>query len=326
MGNNNSQPRVVVKAKGRGPIPPAIQLLQNPEFLNTGITTPAMLTGTAAAYPPPIMPVPLANPMAAPPMMATATTTDTVLSGPMLPPRLPPVPMIDHPMQPGIYGATAVGPSVAETYVVQHQPFVAGGGPGYLDEAAIFNASAPMQPSPMPSPQPSPPATMQQQQLFLQQQQHSLTPPLPAGYADQTEFYQGNAAYANDNEASDDDDSGSYTSFEEEVFVAPARRDLPIPSYTQRRSPNFMPTATTRIRDSPQPLFVREATPPLYVRESPTPLSARTRAAYAAVETPYDRYNRSRAYERYQERVNSRMSAYEQVPDRYGFYPNAYRI
>jgi len=313
MGNNNSQPKMTIRARGRGPIPPALLNLQNGVEYG-GIPTSTVVTTQSAM--PPMMPMgmpmgmptyPVGGPVMAPPVMATATTTDTVISGPMLPPRLPPVPVIEHPMQPGIYGATQVGPSTYETQIFSQAPFVAN--QPFLEETTItHHATAP----PQPSPQPSPPVTYQQQQL-------QQMPPLPAGYANQMEYYQGNAAYASDNE--DEDDTASYTSFEEEVYVMPTRRDLAPPVYSRRSSPNFAPTF---IRESPPPYSTRDSPPPSGL--SGIPLSARTRSAISYAESPYERYGRSRAFERYQERVNSRMSSYDQMPDQYGFYPNAYRI
>jgi len=202
-----------------------------------------------------------------------------------------------------------MGPSTYETQVYSAPPFVANQ-PFYEEEATIINATA-LQ----PSPQPSPPVTYQQQQLLQQM------PPLPTGYANQTEYYQGNAAYASDND--EEDDTASYTSFEEEVYVVP-RRDLAPPTYSRRASPSQFSRTPTFIRESPPPYSrIRDSPPPA---AASIPLSARTRSAYTYAESPYERYGRSRAFDRYQERVNSRMSSYDQMPDQYGFYPNAYRI
>jgi len=330
----NQQPKMTIKAKGRGPMPVGFMPGQMGPMTGVPMGYPTTTTVRTVGVPPQYVPPPVVPtyPVAAP--MAT-TITETASTMPMLPPRLPAVPYIEYPMQPGVFTTVQAGPSMVETHTVQQPPYIA---TPMLDETFI-TATAPPTPSPMRTPQQSP----QMAQMTYTQ----APPPLPVGYEQVDELFTSGRAqemYATDNEREDDTDS--YTSYEEEIYTAPPRRPALSTYSRQQRSPNYSPNyGTASVRSA-------RSSPPLALSGS---LSARRFAAYDRyadadyADASYDRYaydrfadsgydhastiarnelglTRSLAYDRYQDRVNSRVSLYRPVPDANGFYPNAYHI
>jgi len=280
FGLGRKQHKVKVTARGRGTAPP-------PELMVPNALIPTMMPPAApmgATY----------TTMMPPPAPIMPPTYNTVMhAGPM-----PAPPMVVGETAPVVTTETLAVQYPTESRVMAYAP------PSMVEETTVYQQALP---PPAPAPQEAP------VEISLQR----IQPPLPAGYESDEEFLQ-SVKYAQ-KDVLTDDDTDSYTSFEEEVYciVPPgtrAPRDLPLNSYRHGYRLRGGPAVIDQYYEGPTP-SPRQSLPPrrseLYsytdipvarnaTQYSPSPRLDGTARAYRTaerfVDAPSPSYNRRGRY------------------------------